>query len=845
MAAKPPPPRRAKQNTIPVTLVLEPAQEHLLVQYSSAVLSALQTLHPHIQLLVTAITPSSHAIPLNPFLPPEAFLAALPSFIRRPARPTSTIWRSTTGLLRAIKLARRRLLEGAMAGAGGEGRGQLPKYVVVISSTDVENVGGDEVWLEDDDQAETWESVSKNFTKAAAYSTTLFSLISLGHTPNLEAFWKESAGRFPANLVYSSTGPPPSSGFTFPCLSPAHACFLIGFHNNNARSSSSSSANAPSPAATNGNKRPAPSDPAAAAAANKKVKPNPPTMPGASVSPQLANAAFAGKGQPTPPNPSRTPAQIPAALQTSPQLAQKPSPAMPTLPNTLTNENLQQYLNDMKAAAQRNGQPPPSNADLQAAAIAAYTNGQQQQQRAASTAPGSTGPSSQTLPPRSTPTPRLGSASLPAQLAQMSAAQINALPQIPPDMRQKIEGHLAAIRARVDKGDLSQDEAQGQIKKLQDVANQARLQLAQKQQAAQAQAGHGQGLGLNIPLAPGMQPAQSQPPQPQQQQQQQQHQRQPSQQQQPQQPPAPTRQDSGTHRTIWRGPISFAFNNNQDGGAGQPTEFIMYCQAAPMQSSAVRDLADVKLPPSWRISALVPIKMPALQALAQQHTLPAVSITPLASEVLPKELKEKQMLASGHANEQLYAMLSTSMESRSNCGIVRFSGTPHGLVLVAVPGQSKMLALVFTKIPLPDAWIKTTDAAAHQRAASQQQQQQQQQQQDVPRPPSAQAQAPSGMFSSPVPFNLQLPPQAQAAAVASAAANSTPQPPAPTFTTPLPPQQGFMATPQPQQQQQFGLPLAPQQQQQQQAPNLNAALDFAELERMLGPEQFAAIMGTG
>lgn len=117
------------------------------------------------QLLFSAIVPSSLATPLNPFLPPAAFLAALPSFTRQPARPASTLWRSTTGLLRAIRTARRRLVEGPLAGAGGEGKAQLPKYVVVISATDVENMGGDEVWLEDDDQGETWESFAKTFTR--------------------------------------------------------------------------------------------------------------------------------------------------------------------------------------------------------------------------------------------------------------------------------------------------------------------------------------------------------------------------------------------------------------------------------------------------------------------------------------------------------------------------------------------------------------------------------------------------------------------------------------------------------------------------------------------------------
>lgn len=140
------------------------------------------------QLLVTCVAPSSHAVPLNPFLPPAAFLVALPSFTRRPARPASTLWRSTTGLLRAIRIARRRLVEGALAGAGGEGRGQLPKYVVVISGTDIENVGGDDVWFEDEDQNEPWESFAKSFSR-----------VSLDPSPPPPHFCPRVGGRSPTS----------------------------------------------------------------------------------------------------------------------------------------------------------------------------------------------------------------------------------------------------------------------------------------------------------------------------------------------------------------------------------------------------------------------------------------------------------------------------------------------------------------------------------------------------------------------------------------------------------------------------------------------------------------------
>ncbi|BGP36789.1 hypothetical protein JCM10449v2_000691 [Rhodotorula kratochvilovae] len=790
-----------RRTTVPVALVIDPSPptDTLILPYARQVIQSLQALHPQTELLVTCVTPSSHASPLNPFLPPAAFLAALPSFTRRPARPASTLWRSTTGLLRAIRLARKRLVEGSLAGAGGEGRGQLPKYVVVISATDVENLGGDEVWLEDDDQGEPWESFAKSFTK--------------------------SSGRFPPNLIYNSLAPHPNSTFAFPLLSPAHACFLIGFYNNNARPPSSAQPNgAPSPAAAaNSAKRAAPPDPATA---NKKAKPNP---AGSATSPQLASAALASakqQQQPTPPNPSRTPAQPP---QHSPQLVPKPSPSLPSLPSNLTNENLQRYIAEMQAAAARSGHPPPTAADIQAAALAAYAkaNG-----GAGVARPGSSGPPSVPLPGGQGGTPRL------------TQQQLNALPQIPPDMKAKIEGHLEAIRKRVERGELTQEQAGVQVKRLQEMANQHRFMLAQQQQhkgpppangGTQLQP-HGQGLGLTIPVAPGLQtpqslPAQALPAAPA-----------------PAQPPPPQREKSDRPRTVWRGPISWALTEV----SGSTAEYTMYCQAVPMQQSAIRDLADVKFPQAWRISSLVQIKMAALQELANKHTLPAMSLGAIPSESLPDELRKKQLAApGGHANEALYGMFAQSMEMRGNCGVARFSGTPHGLVLIPVPQQSKLLALVFTKIPLPEAWLQDSKAAsstssssvaAHQRAPSAQQPQQpapppQPPQQPV-RPPSAQ----SGMFSSPAqpPYALpQLSPSLHAPPP-SFAAQGQGQGQGQAFAGAAPPQAGAFNLQQPP-------PPHQQPQQQQQQPQAFpeggvAGMDFAELQRLLGAEQFAQIM---
>lgn len=84
---------------------------------------------------------------------------------------------------------------------------------MVVTSNDVENPEeGNDVWLADDEDEEGWEATAKGFTRVSLsfvlslsfswkfaysireqgdHSTTLFSLISLNHTPNLEVFWKE------------------------------------------------------------------------------------------------------------------------------------------------------------------------------------------------------------------------------------------------------------------------------------------------------------------------------------------------------------------------------------------------------------------------------------------------------------------------------------------------------------------------------------------------------------------------------------------------------------------------------------------------------------------------------
>lgn len=59
------------------------------------------------------------------------------------------------------------MLEGPIGVAGEQEvpKSQLPRYVVVITATDIENGDGDDVWLQDPESTEDWQTMAKNFTR--------------------------------------------------------------------------------------------------------------------------------------------------------------------------------------------------------------------------------------------------------------------------------------------------------------------------------------------------------------------------------------------------------------------------------------------------------------------------------------------------------------------------------------------------------------------------------------------------------------------------------------------------------------------------------------------------------
>ncbi|KAM0756609.1 hypothetical protein T439DRAFT_321312 [Meredithblackwellia eburnea MCA 4105] len=904
-----------KPGHVPVVLILDSFIPAVIGPYCNAVISALQALHPGTQLLLTSLTPTSHSLPTHSFLAPSPFLASLPTVLRRPPRPAPSVWRSACGLLRSINTARR-LLEGTIGGVGSEKRTQLPRYIVVISGSDLEIRPGDDVWLEDEEASEPWQQVAATFTKGA-HMTTLFSLISLGHTPNLEQFWKASTSRFPANLVYTSTSPTPGINFNFPLFSNSHACFLIGFYNsrNNSNANANASASAtPTPQSQQGASSPAlPANKRLAAnenqqaGANKKQKPNTPTIPitalpattggpNSVTAQQQAQYLALKAGQAAAAGVSGTVSAPPAQPGTAlPAPRRTDSPVVPPPSGNLSNESLQQYINEMKAATNRAGGGPPLNlAEVQAAMTTfsspqlgqttptmapqqqptqQQVNQQQQQQlflaqqrnqmlQQQAQQQAQAQQQQQTQQQQQQNQQQQQQQQLQQQLEQQRLAAANALrpgaggtsftpqqqpqplaslQQMPPDIRQKIEQHYTQIRAQVASGALKQEDANQQIKRLQELANSHHVNLQARQQAAAAAAASGTAnanalqqtqqaqAAQQAAMAVARQrmasaPQQGVPPPPvaipgqgnqnqyaSQQALQQQYGQQmaafaqnlPAAAQVPPQPtaqatlapPQPQRGNTGADPAppVWRGAISWSVGEP----SGVKQECSVYCSMSPMQTSASRDLSEIKFPPTFRVSSLVPVKMTELQDLAMKHTLPALSIRPLPNESLRSDLREKlSSMSNGVGNEELYTMFAQSMDVRGNCGIVRFSAeTPNVvMVIVAMPKQNRFIGIVFSKIPVPEHWL-------HGEAGS------------VPRP--MRAGAPQLSQQQPNMNSFQ------------AMQQYTQQP------------QSQVQVPQPHQQQQ-------QPQQAQFNPNISnlGGLSFEQLSTLLGPDQLAAILGN-
>ncbi|KAK4694501.1 hypothetical protein P7C70_g8721, partial [Phenoliferia sp. Uapishka_3] len=641
--------------------------------------------------------------------------------------------------------------------------------------------------------------------------TTLFSLISLGHTPNLEQFWKLSSSRFPANLIFNSTLPNPASSFSFPLYSTSHACFLIGFYNNRSAPQQPSNAStpvaAPSPAIIPPAKRGAPPE---TASTNKKQKLNTPIPVPAVVPPpplslsaanaqaavqqymsaqaqaQGAHATKQGQAQVAQQAQARAQADAQAqaqaqamtaqaeasallqaqqntqrAQQAAQQQSRPPNQPLPPGPNT-TNENLQQYINEMKANASRQGAGTLNLADVQAA-MANYNAGAGQIPPSSTfnpsippNRPPSAQPPQQQLPGQPNPNPNARAqqlaiqqqaeaqrqAALVAQIRQqnLTPQQINALPQLPLEMRQKIEVHFTQIRAKVASGQINQEEANAQTKRLQEFATTHRITLAQKQMAERQnqQAAQAAQAAANRQRAAQQQASQSNP-------------NQYGNQAPPNQQftnPAPVgtqgQQFASTAATynqlqaqqiqqqqqqlLQQQQLHLAQKQNaQNAQQRAPTQDAVDLQT-PIWRGAI-SWQDVKFPSAFRISTLIPLNMSDLQDMAIRHTLPAVSIRALPSDSLRPELREKLSAQSGgHGNEELYTMFAQSMEHRSHvrslrqswvflfslvlafssfqCGVIKF-GEAHniGMVIVSIPKQGRLIGIVFTKIEIPEHWL--------------------------------------------------------------------------------------------------------------------------------------------
>ncbi|KAL8293498.1 hypothetical protein RQP46_000199 [Phenoliferia psychrophenolica] len=430
-------------------------------------------------------------------------MASLPGVMRQPARPTPSVWRSETGMLRAIVSAKK-LLEG---GPGSEKRAQTPRYVVVISGTDLESSDAEEIWLEDEEPVESWESFAGNFTKSLTMYVTF-----------------KCSSRFPPNLVFNSTAPLPNTHtFPFTLYAATHACFLVGFYNTrNAPPSASASAastpvSAPSPAvAVPPPKRVAAPEPATA---NKKQKPNvsvpPPPIPPASqaaVQQYLASQAQGANAAKLQQQSQQQAVEAHARSQAQAQLvnahadaaanlqqqqnAQRLAAAQAGQQNALYQTlpalgqpkvNLDQYVLDSRSAAStRPGGPPLNIAEAQAAqaAMTSLYGGAQVPNSTFNPSLPTNRPPSQPghLPPGNEQLAGLNQQQTALQRQQAVEAQRRAqnlppqhkaeIPSSANEMQVRIQLHYEQIKSRTASGQYSAEESAFHMKRLQEITAQ-------------------------------------------------------------------------------------------------------------------------------------------------------------------------------------------------------------------------------------------------------------------------------------------------------------------------------------------------------------------------------------
>lgn len=159
---------------------------------------------------------------------------------------------------------------------------------------------------------------------------------------------------------------------------------------------------------------------------------------------------------------------------------------------------------------------------------------------------------------------------------------------------------------------------------------------------------------------------------------------------------------------IWRGTISWTAPPIAPSPTAPPPArpIVLHVHATPLQPSSLPELASIPFPPAWRILNLVQIRLDILQKFANEKRLPAVGIGAISNA-------EMLGMGGGGNNEEMYSYFAKQMDARKTCGIVVFpslsqpegSGGKKGMVLLSIPGQARLVGILFIKVDLPEIWL--------------------------------------------------------------------------------------------------------------------------------------------
>lgn len=158
---------------------------------------------------------------------------------------------------------------------------------------------------------------------------------------------------------------------------------------------------------------------------------------------------------------------------------------------------------------------------------------------------------------------------------------------------------------------------------------------------------------------------------------------------------------------VWSGPIQWSLVDPQ---TKQKRELAFYVDAVPMRSNATVELVNLQWPAVLEIAHISGMPMSDLQKYASDNRIQVIQL----QKASPTVVEQKGM--SQGQNDSLYKLLAKSLEDKSSVATIKLPaiGQNRGIVVVALPGQGKLVGLLFLHANLPARTSSGTNESSQQ-----------------------------------------------------------------------------------------------------------------------------------